>query len=403
MFRTLLASAAAAALAGPALGQDFNAAPPNVPENEPAFEGQTRAPVMADDIPLETTAVVEGLDHPWGMDLLPSGEWIVTERAGNLRLVAEDGTLSEPITGLPPMYVKEQGGLLDVLAAPDFAESRRLFLSYAAPEATTLGADERTDQGPEQTVVITATLSEDGTALENVQEIFRQQPAWATGKHFGSRLVLDDGGRLLITLGERSDMEPRMTAQEDDNHLGKIIRISPTGEPAGAGIEGWMPEVHSKGHRNIQAATLDDQGRLWVVDMGPQGGDELNLAQEGLNYGWPIITYGEEYSGEPIGEGITAQEGLEQPVYYWDPVIAPSGMVVYEGEMFPEWQGDFLIGGLQAQAVVRLDMQDDRVAGEARHLQGIGRVRDVAVAPDGALMLLIDADNGSMIRVSRGE
>ena len=380
-------------LSGAACAQDFNDKAPNAAGQTPAFEGQTRAPEAQGAVRLDTEVVVDGLDHPWGMDPLPDGSWLVTERSGALRMVAADGTLSDPITGLPDLDARGQGGLLDVLVAPDFEQSRRIWLSYAAPAG----------EGRNQTGVATAALSQDGRSLENLQEIFRQQPAWASDKHFGSRLVLDRDGMLFVTLGERSDPEPRATAQNDDNHIGKLVRIGPDGAPAGAGTEGWLPETWSKGHRNVQSAALDGQGRLWIVEMGPQGGDELNQPQAGLNYGWPIITYGEDYDGTPIGEGITAQEGLEQPVYYWDPVIAPSGMVIYDGEMFPEWQGDMLVGGLVAKALVRLDIEGDRVAGEDRYLEGIGRVRDVEQAADGSLMLLTDADNGQMIRVTRAD
>lgn len=392
LFTVLLSSTL---LSAPAMAQDFNAQPPEAAHQEPAFEGQTRARAITEEVPLETSVVVEGLDHPWGMDMLPDGSWLVTERAGNLRLVSAEGQLSEPISGLPEIDARGQGGLLDVLAAPDFEQSRRIWFSYAAPSET--------EQNKNQTAVATATLSQDGTALENVEIIFRQQPAWESELHFGSRLVLDGEGMLFVALGERSNPEPRATAQDDDNHIGKLVRISPSGEPAGAGIEGWLPETWAKGFRNVQAAALDDQGRLWTIEHGPEGGDELNQPQQGLNYGWPVITYGQDYGGGPIGEGLTAQEGMEQPVYYWDPVIAPSGMVFYDGEMFPEWQGDILVGALRGQSLVELELENDRVSGEARHLPGIGRVRDVAVAPDGAVMLLIDADNGQMIRVTRGQ
>ncbi|HRO14988.1 MAG TPA: PQQ-dependent sugar dehydrogenase, partial [Paracoccus sp. (in: a-proteobacteria)] len=343
---TRLIPAAVAALmttSAAACAQDFNNAPPNAPDQQPAFEAQTRAPALPDDIPLKTERVAQGLEHPWGMDQLPDGSWLVTERPGRLRVVRPDGTLSEPITGLPRIDARGQGGLLDVLAAPDFADSRRIWFSYAAPA----------EGGKNQTAVATATLNADMTALEGVQEIFRQQPAWASDKHFGSRLVMDPEGMLFITLGERSDPAPRATAQDDGNHIGKLVRVSPSGEPAGAGIDGWLPETWAKGFRNVQAAALDPQGRLWTVEHGPKGGDELNRPEVGRNYGWPVITYGLDYSGAPIGEGLTAQEGMEQPLYYWDPVIAPSGMVFYDGGMFPEWKGQALVGGLRPATLAR--------------------------------------------------
>ena len=386
----LTTAAALGLMAGAALAQDFNAAPPNAPDQQPAFEGQTRAPVIADTVALKTETVVDGLSHPWALALLPDGAWLVTERPGRLRMVGADGTLSEPIEGLPEIDAKGQGGLLDVMVGPDFASDRRLWISYAAPA-----------EGGNQTAVATAKLSADGRSLEEVKELFRQTPVYDGDKHFGSRLMLDGQGGLIVTLGERSDVPIRDSAQADDNHLGKIVRIDPlTGAPMGAGI--GLPETHAKGFRNVQAAAFDKQGQLWTVEHGPKGGDELNHVEAGKNYGWPVITYGVAYSGADINAGKTAQEGMEQPVYYWDPVIAPSGMAFYDGAMFPDWNGSALIGALQAGGgVVRLTLDGGKVSGEARYLNGIGRVRDLAVAPDGALMLITDADNGAVIRVSK--
>ena len=386
----LTTAAALGLMAGAALAQDFNAAPPNAPDQQPAFEGQTRGPVIADTVALKTETVVDGLSHPWALALLPDGAWLVTERPGRLRMVGADGTLSEPITGLPEIDAKGQGGLLDVMVGPDFASDRRLWISYAAPA-----------EGGNQTAVATAKLSADGRSLEEVKELFRQTPVYDGDKHFGSRLLVDGQGGLIVTLGERSDVPIRDSAQADDNHLGKIVRIDPlTGAPMGAGI--GLPETHAKGFRNVQAAAFDKQGQLWTVEHGPKGGDELNHVEAGKNYGWPVITYGVAYSGADINAGKTAQEGMEQPVYYWDPVIAPSGMAFYDGAMFPDWKGSALIGALQAGGgVVRLTLDGGKVSGEARYLNGIGRVRDLAVAPDGALMLVTDADNGAVIRVSK--
>lgn len=386
----LTTAAALGLMAGAALAEDFNAALPNAPDQQPTFEGQTRAPVIADTVALKTETVVDGLSHPWALALLPDGAWLVTERPGRLRMVGADGTLSEPIAGLPEIDAKGQGGLLDVMVGPDFASDRRLWISYAAPA-----------EGGNQTAVATAKLSADGRSLEEVKELFRQTPVYDGDKHFGSRLLLDGQGGLIVTLGERSDVPIRDSAQADDNHLGKIVRIDPlTGAPMGAGI--GLPETHAKGFRNVQAAAFDAQGQLWTVEHGPKGGDELNHVEAGKNYGWPVITYGVAYSGADINAGKTAQEGMEQPVYYWDPVIAPSGMAFYDGAMFPDWNGSALIGALQAGGgVVRLTLDGGKVSGEARYLNGIGRFRDLAVAPDGALMLVTDADNGAVIRVSK--
>lgn len=378
--------------AGFAAAQDFNAAPPNAAFQEPAFPGQTRALVLDRGLALQHSVLADGLDRPWGLAELPDGAWLLTERPGNLRMVGPDGTLSDPIGGLPDLDTRGQGGLLDVAVRDDFADTRRLWISFAQPR----------EGGRTATAVAAGTLSADGTTLENVKVIWQQQPAWDSTSHYGSILVFDNKGGLFVTTGERSDPESRAYAQNLSTTIGKVVRIDPdTGAPMGdPGAAGALPEIWSWGHRNIQGAALDGQGRLWTIEHGPKGGDELNMPLAGRNYGWPRVTYGTDYDGAPIGEGITALEGTEQPVYFWDPVIAPGQMTFYNGAMFPGWQGDILVGGLQAQALVRLDMQGGRVAGEARYLQGIDRVREVEVARDGAIMLLTDEENGRLIRVT---
>ncbi|MBP7241844.1 PQQ-dependent sugar dehydrogenase, partial [Amaricoccus sp.] len=303
-----------------------------------------------------------------------------------------DGTVSPAISGLPEVDVRGQGGLLDVAIRDDFSETRRVWWSYAEPRG----------EGRNATAVATGVLSEDGATMSDVEVIFQQQPAWTSTSHFGSRLVFDASGALFVTTGERSQPEPRLLAQDVSTHIGKVLRIDPMGGPAegNPSIPGGLPEIWSWGHRNVQSAALGRDGALWTVEHGARGGDELNRPEAGRNYGWPVITYGQDYRGGPIGEGITARDGMEQPVYYWDPVIAPSGMVFYDGAMFPGWQGSALVGGLAGQALVRLELEDGRVAGEARYLQGMGRIRDVDVAPDGAVMILTDADNGALIRLT---
>ena len=379
--------------AGNARAQDFNLAPPNAADQQPAFPSQTRAPIINDRTQLISTVVAEGLENPWGMAELPEGGWLVTERPGRMRLVRPDGTVSEPIRGVPEVVAKGQGGLLDVAVRDDFAESRRVWWSFAQPRGAEGSA----------TAVATGVLSADGAALSQVRIVFQQQPAWQSNNHFGSRLVFDRKGALFVTTGERSGSEPRQLAQDVGTHLGKIIRINPDGgaAPGNPQLAGGLPEIWSYGHRNLQAAALGPDGAVWTVEHGPRGGDELNRPEPGKNYGWPIITYGEDYSGAPIGEGITARKGMEQPIYYWDPVIAPSGMAFYDGSMFPEWRGSILVGGLSAQSLVRLTLSAGRVAGEARYLEGTGRIRDVAVARDGSIMLLTD-DGGQVLRLTRG-
>lgn len=399
--RPVLRALGLLALAGLALmpaipaGAELNTAPPNAQGQVPAFPGQTRAPEITTPLPIRAELVVAGLEHPWGMALLPDGGWLITERPGRLRLLRE-GRLSAPIGGVPAVDARRQGGLLDVIADPDFARSRRIWFSFAEPRGG----------GRTSTSVATARLAPDATALEDLRVIFRQEPPWPSTLHYGSRLVLDGRGGLFVTTGERGLPQPRQLAQDLDTHLGKVLRIDPL---TGAGLPGnpffrggGRPEIWSWGHRNIQSAALDGRGRLWTVEHGPQGGDELNLPRAGANHGWPLVTYGEDYDGTPIGQGVTAREGIAQPVYYWDPVIAPSGMAVYEGAMFPEMQGDLLIGGLKARSVVRLHLKGDRVAGEQHLVPGLGRIRDVAVAPDGAVMVLTDAPNGGLFRLSRG-
>lgn len=374
---------------------EFNDTPPEARGQTPAFQNQTRAPVIPRALRLIKTPLIEGLSNPWGMALLPDGAILITERPGRMRLY-RDGTLSDPLKGLPEVETGGQGGLLDVAIAPDFAQTRQVWFSFAEPRGNRENS----------TSVGTGRLSDDETALENMQIIFRQEPAVESPIHFGSRLVFDPQGNLYVTTGERGISSAEDPASQDlTNHLGKVLRIDPAtgkGAPGNPFADGsGQPEIWSYGHRNIQSAALDAQGRLWTVEHGPNGGDELNRPQAGLNYGWPIITYGQDYDGNPINRGITAQEGLEQPAYYWDPVIAPSGMAFYQGDMFPEWNGDALIGGLRAGTVVRLTLEDDRVTGEQRLGDGLGRVRDIEIAPDGALLVLTDEDPGALVRLSR--
>ncbi|WP_378948068.1 PQQ-dependent sugar dehydrogenase [Paracoccus sp. R86501] len=380
--------------AGCAVAQGFNDAPPNgaTYDQEPAFAGQTRAPALPDDVALTQTVLAEGLDHPWGLAALPEGSWLVTERPGRMRVIGVDGTMGDPVQGLPQVDARDQGGLHDVSVANDFDQTRRVWWTYAEPRG----------DGKNATAVATGILSDDGTQMQDVTRIWQQDPAWASTKHFGARIVHDGKGHIHVGVGERSNPEPRQLAQDPQATLGKTIRIDATdGGPAGAGIEGALPEIWTMGHRNIQGAAMEPDGGLWMSEHGPKGGDELNLIKPGGNHGWPLATYGTDYSGAQMGQ--TQVEGTVQPVYYWDPSPALSGMVFYDGQMFPEWQGDALLGGLQASAVIRLDIEGEEVTGEARHLQGIGRVRDIEVAQDGALVLITDEDNGKLIRVTRND
>lgn len=360
----------------------------------PAFPEQTRAPEQRSGLEIAVQRIASGLEHPWAVAFMPDGRMLVTERAGRLRLVTAGGEVSPPIAGLPEIAARGQGGLLDVAIGPTFASDRLIYWTYAEPR-----------EGDESgTSVARGRLSEDGARLDSVEVIFRQTPSYRSNGHFGSRLVFDGEGRLFVALGDRQRDSARPLAQDNATHIGKVVRIDPDGSaPADnpfVGARNARAENWSLGHRNIQGAALHPQtGLLWTIEHGTQGGDELNIVRPGLNYGWPIIAYGTEYNGGPIGEGIAVREGLEQPIYYWDPVIAPGGMLFYGGELFP-WRGDILIAGLRARALVRLQLNGERVVAEERFELGVGRMRDVAEAPDGALWIVTDEDNGGLYRLT---
>lgn len=360
---------------------------------EPALAVQTNAP-DAPKTAVKLTTIAKGLENPWALEFLPDGRMLVTEKPGRLRVVAKDGKLGAPIKGVPAVIDKQQAGLLDVALANDFAESGRIFLSYSEPR-----------EGGSGTSVASAKLVLDGEggALEDVKVIFRQQPTYDNGYHFGSRIVVTPEGNLFVTVGERSDVRTRVEAQNPQNHLGKVIYIKPDGTPAAdkPAQDGWDPLIWSIGHRNVQGAVLDPAtGKLWTLEHGPQGGDELNQPESGKNYGWPIITYGIEYAGGPVGEGLTSKPGLEQPVYYWKPSIATSSLLLYTGDLFPEWKGNFLAGALKYMQVQRLVLKDGEVVAHEVLAEDIGdRVRDVKQGPDGAVYLVTDDANGRIVKM----
>ncbi len=359
----------------------------------PAFAGQTRAPEARSGAEVETQVVARGLDHPWAIVFLPDGRMLVTERAGRLRVVTREGQISEPVAGLPTVDARSQGGLLDVTLGPSFASDRMIYWSYSEPRGNDRNG----------TSVARGRLSADASRVENVEVIFRQEPAWRSNGHFGSKLVFDREGRLYVTLGERQRSEPARLAQDLSTHIGKIVRINADGTiPADnpfVGRADVRPEIWSYGHRNVQGADLHPEtGVLWEVEHGPQGGDELNIPRPGRNYGWPIICYCEDYGGERMVESA-AREGMEQPLYYWDPVIAPGDMDFYRGALFP-WRGDILIAGLRSQQLVRLDVEGERVIGEERFALGVGRIRDLAEAEDGSLWIVTDEDDGAIVRLT---
>ena len=338
---------------------------------------------------LRVVEIVKGLEHPWSLAFLPEGDLLVTERPGRLRLVRDGRLLPVPVANLPPVAAQGQGGLLDVILHPNFAENRWVYWSYAGAGDGGIGTE-----------VARGRLIED--RLEDVEVLFVMQPKSGGGRHFGSRLVFDRQGYLYITLGDRGE---RDRAQQGDDHAGSVIRLHADGsvpeDNPFVGREGWLPEIYSFGHRNLQGAALHpDTGILWTHEHGPQGGDEVNIIRAEINYGWPVITYGANYvTGTQIGEG-THKPGMAQPIHYWVPSIAPSGMDFYTGDKFPQWQGDLLVGALKDRMLVRLTLDGEKVVGEERFLKNVlGRIRAVQQGPDGFVYLLTDEDDGVLVRL----
>jgi aldose sugar dehydrogenase len=383
----------------------------NAPEQKPTFPGQTRTCAVKSNVAFEVTVLAKGLVNPWAVEPLPNGDLLITEKTGQLRIVSAKGEIGEPIGGLlpvgsgglsptsgqgglPPITARGQGGLLDVALSPDFARDQTIFWSFSEQR-----------EGGSGTSVASGRLTDDRRNLEQVRVIFRALPTYNNGLHFGSRLAFGPDNMLYITLGDRFDKPNRPKAQQLDTHLGKIIRIDPSGSvPADnpfAKQSGAMPEIWTIGHRNIQSSAFDEQGQLWTVEMGPQGGDELNRIEKGKNYGWAVVTFGQEYSGDSIPDAVTTREGYEDPVYYWDPVIAPSGAQFYTGNAFPAWRGSLFVGGLRGQKLVRLVIKDNRVTGEEHLLTERGqRIRDVRQGPDGALYIVTDETSGELWKIT---
>lgn len=399
MIRHATATAAAAVLSGAAAFAQTAApveqGPPNVPEFTPAFPEQTRAPAAESGAAFAVETVAEGLEHPWAVAVLPDGAVLVTERPGRLRVVRDGALLPDPVAGLPEVFARRQGGLLDVAPGPDFAEDRLVYWTYAKP----------TGGGTSVTAAARGRLSEDMSEITGATDIFVQTPPSASPLHYGSRLAFDGAGHVFVTTGEHSVPEERVRAQDLATSYGKVIRL---------GLDGALPadnpfadqgetaaQVWSYGHRNIQSAAIHPEtGALWIGEHGPRGGDEVNLIEAGANYGWPLVSYGENYDGSPVGTGVSSAEGVVEPRYYWDPVIAPGGMTFYDGAAFPEWRGDLLIAGLQAQAIVRLELDGDTVVGEERLLTDRGRIRDLALDADGAVLAVTDAEDGALLRLT---
>jgi aldose sugar dehydrogenase len=383
---------AAAQTQAAAAGAPVQQGAPNKKDAVPAFPGQTRAPEVRSNVRLKVETVVDGIDHPWGSALLPDGSLLVTSKSGKLWLVKPQQGKTE-VTGVPAVDNRGQGGLLDISLSPDFATSRRVYFSFSEPRGNS-------ENG---TSLAFATLSADATKLEDVKVIFQQVPSWRSSGHFGSNIEWDRSGNIYLTLGDRQQPEPRQLAQNLNAFMGKVVRLKPDGSPAEGnpfiGRAGAKPEIWSYGHRNVQGAAIHpDTGKLWTIEHGPRGGDEINIPQAGKNYGWPIICYCIDYPGGPIGEGITAKDGMEQPTYYWDPVIAPGDMTFYRGNLFP-WKGNILASALGGAAMVRLVLDGEKVIGEERLLTDQGRIRDITEAADGSLYVLTD-DSGKVLRLT---
>jgi aldose sugar dehydrogenase len=370
-------------------GKPVETKPPNT-NYKPAFAGQTRIGSVKTTTPYEGTAISTELEKPWGIAVLPDGRLLITQKAGTMRIATTSGKVSAPITGLPPVNAAGQGGLLGLTLDPDFANNQIVYWVFSGDV-----------QGGNLTSVAKGTLSADERRMENAKVIYRATPAYRGSLHYGGRILVDKSGNLIVSTGERSDKVTRPQAQDLNSGLGKIIRITKDGQPAPGnpfeGRSGARPEIYT----NVQGLAFHPEtGDLWENEFGPRGGDELNLIQPGKNYGWATITYGLEYSGEKVGAGITQKEGLEQPVYYWDPVLSPSGMTFYTGDQIPEWKNNLFIAGLNSNHIARLVIKNNRVTGEERLLANEGqRFRDVAQGKDGALYAI--TDEGRLYRIAK--
>jgi glucose/arabinose dehydrogenase len=367
--------------------------PPNT-NYKPAFAGQTRIAGIKTATPYEAKVLTASLKFPWGIAVLPDGNFLITEREGTMRVVSKTGQAGPAISGIPEVNKSGQGGLLGLTTDPDFAKNRMVYwcFSQKMPDGNL-------------TAVAKGKLSSDNKNMENVTIIYQATPAFNSNLHYGGRILFDKTGNLIFSTGERSDLASRPQAQYLNSSLGKVIRITKDGKPASGnpfeGKAGARPEIYSYGHRNVQSLAFHPEtGDLWEGEFGPRGGDEINRIQPGHNYGWPTITYGQEYSGKKVGEGITQKEGLEQPVYYWDPVLSPSGMTFYNGSNMPEWKNNLFICGLSSMHIARLVIRNNKVIGEERLLASEQqRFRDITVGKDGALYAV--TDGGRLYRIAK--
>lgn len=363
---------------------------------KPAFEGQTKAPAVISKTKIKAEVITDRLHHPWSIAFLPDGRMFITEKRGTLRIVSPSGLVSDTLRGLPRVYYRGDGGLLDIVLDPDFASNRTFYIAYSEQRTNGNGIS-----------VASAILSHDDFWVSGVKVIFRVEPDYTNWAHYGARLLFNKDGTLFVCTGERTDAGIRVQAQWLSSHLGKLLRINKDGSPAKGNPSfpdsaNARPEVYAYGFRNGQALTFNpESGELWELEHGPQGGDEINIIKPGKNYGWPVIAFGTEYSGNLINSGKSVQDGMEQPIYYWNPAIAPSGATFYTGSLIPEWKGNLFTAALAGQHLSRLIIKNNKVVGEERLLlDQHQRMRDVKQAPDGSLWVITDADNGRLIRIS---
>ena len=367
---------------------------PNTKTNKPAFEGQTRIAGVKTSTHYQSKMLTDALKKPWGIASLPDGRFIITEKEGTMRIATSTGSVTEPITGLPAVNASGQGGLLGVTVDPAFSENRMLYWVFS----------EKTTEG-NLTAAAKGKLSTDEKRIENATVIYRAMPAYNSNLHYGGRILFDKSGNLFVSTGERSDKITRPQAQELNSALGKIVHITKDGKPAEGNPflnnANAKPEIYSYGHRNVQGLAFHPEtGDLWEAEFGPRGGDEINRIQPGKNYGWPVITYGIEYSGERVPGAITQKEGMEQPVYYWDPVISPSGISFYSGDKIPEWKNNLFVAGLNSTHIARLVIKNNKVVGEERLLgDEKQRFRAVIQGKDDALYAI--TDEGRLYRIGK--
>jgi glucose/arabinose dehydrogenase len=361
---------------------------------KPAFEGQTRIQGVKTTTPFQVKILTKDLKRPWGITSLPDGRFLITEKSGDMRIASADGTLGEPITGIPKVNDGGQGGLLGITTDPDFSNNRMVYWVFSEKQPNA-----------NLTAVAKGKLADDEKSIQNATVIYRATPAHNSTLHYGGRILFDKTGNIIFSTGERSDLETRPQAQYLNSSLGKVIRITTAGKAApGNPFENQKdarPELYSYGHRNVQGLAINPAtGDLWEAEFGPRGGDEINLIQPGKNYGWPIITYGIEYAGPKIGDGIQQKESMEQPVYYWDPVISPSGITFCSSDAIPEWKNNLFVASLSGQHIDRLVIKDNKVIGEERLLSDQSqRFRDITQGKDGALYAV--TDDGRLYRIGK--